>query len=413
MCVRGTEALDPLITVPSNGPQEVLTYQLNPMSTSFSRLASIAAIFEKFRWKKLRLRYLPNCPTTFVGSVLGYLEYDAVDAAASTVKEILNSRSRCYGALYEANELVFSPEGDTQRWYYTSTNATGDAATRQENPATAHIYCDGIAGAGGGSIGQWVVEYECEFCDLRPFTPSSLAAHLGDLSITAAAGDYYGVIDSVANPLSFELTRGEISSSDDLVPKLYTGWKIPQGDFTLTVYCSAVTSNVGHLKFTLVPCIPGSNTVLLDIVPVSDAIALSYFSASYSAPVGGARIVVTCTTTGSPASVTFTIRDVRCVLGSRLIPFRRDGRSGAVCRSFSLPSQAAEAKAALADSTAYGAVVYSSPAVAVSQVDRELVSDYHCVQMPLQQLPSPFPARSSHFAPVGVRAPAGDVKSSR
>jgi len=157
-------------------------------------LATIAVGFSKWRWRKLRIFYVPVCSTATSGSFHMALQYDSFDTAPTTVAAI----SACKGYTtapvwsgYQAASAVCSPsnaippgsvcvELDVTRlskpWYpfITSANLTtvGETLTSAQNqysPARlVYVSADGptTAVSAGRLYAQYVIDL------IEPITPS-------------------------------------------------------------------------------------------------------------------------------------------------------------------------------------------------------------------------------------------------
>lgn len=86
ICVRNTEIFNSI-----NGsvtPSLAMNQACIP--GSFTWLAALALNFGKWRWKSLRLIYIPNCPTTTAGALTLGIYYDTNDATP-TSRQILSA----------------------------------------------------------------------------------------------------------------------------------------------------------------------------------------------------------------------------------------------------------------------------------------------------------------------------------
>jgi hypothetical protein len=218
--VAGVEALDPVF-IPSPtaaGPQSVATYELNPLQSFFSRLSSMASIYEKFKWKLLEVHYRANCGTDTDGSFLGYIDYDPVDIPASTTKSILNQRTRCYGTVWESNCLRYQPQGQSLKWYFCSSDVdNADAEARQNFPGVVRLFISDPTNTEiGKAVGQLFVRYVCEFTDLKPSTPVGLGAavpnqsNTGDALHITTSGAPQSLRTANQHPLDSSSTSGQL-----------------------------------------------------------------------------------------------------------------------------------------------------------------------------------------------------------
>jgi len=85
---------------------------LNPGITSvFPWLSSIARNYNKFRFLRLRFFFSGSCPTSTAGKVWIRLSYDPLDAAPTTLAEVMQSENSCSGPAWfggtVSNEKAF------------------------------------------------------------------------------------------------------------------------------------------------------------------------------------------------------------------------------------------------------------------------------------------------------------------
>lgn len=79
--IRGTDYLTN-ITIgasPAAAGDVLFTTVVNPKTLAIARLATMSTLFERYKFKSLKFRYAPTCPTTTAGQLLGYVDYDTYD----------------------------------------------------------------------------------------------------------------------------------------------------------------------------------------------------------------------------------------------------------------------------------------------------------------------------------------------
>lgn len=152
-------------------------------------LNGVSELYSKYRWRRLRVIYVPKCPTATPGTVAMAITYDRQDAAptslsnlSQTNKAILFPAYAGYGGAQMLSTKTPGPESiyidvDISRfeknWYSVVTPATLTAlATAVQTmyvPATLQVaHADGAAvGVGAGDI---YFQYEIEF--IEPINPA-------------------------------------------------------------------------------------------------------------------------------------------------------------------------------------------------------------------------------------------------
>lgn len=160
------ENLGAAITGPKNivTPYKILEVPLNPMNSVFRLLSQEARLWEKFRFRDVKLRFKESSPQTRIGALFGYTEYDSIDTELNNMQDMLNNRSHCYGPFYKGLVLDATPKFDDQTWYLTQTGiSTNSAEVRQEIQAIMRMFVAGSADEEGTWIGVWEIEGTIEW----------------------------------------------------------------------------------------------------------------------------------------------------------------------------------------------------------------------------------------------------------
>jgi hypothetical protein len=117
----------------------------------------MAALFQRYRIKNLKAKYIPGCSTTTVGTLcFGFVDDDNPSSTVLTGDQILNLRLGCETSPWKNRTLSYRPI-DSSKWYYTLggndrfvTQATFVAAT-------------GIALTPSTTLGDFDLEGDIEF----------------------------------------------------------------------------------------------------------------------------------------------------------------------------------------------------------------------------------------------------------
>jgi len=182
------------------------TYPINPgNSRLFPGLAAEADNYEKYRFKKLRIRYVPS-PTggTTAGGELGqYFDYDPVDAPVTSMTNLKQNESSVVSSVWVPNQINLIPGEDASKWYYVNNGYTNNAAAadRQQNQAIWYAACDRVPS--NTSLGAFELEYVVEFRSRKAPAPLVMVASVSSPTLATTGGaNTYDV------PSTFKQNRG-------------------------------------------------------------------------------------------------------------------------------------------------------------------------------------------------------------
>ncbi len=108
-------------TVPAGG---CLFYsQLSPLSFDGSRIRQLSQMYEQWRFRSLVIEYVPNCPTTTAGGVVGYCTGDVSQNTSLVVgdggvREAFSRAGSLSMAVWEHGK--FELQSTQQKWYFTA-----------------------------------------------------------------------------------------------------------------------------------------------------------------------------------------------------------------------------------------------------------------------------------------------------
>jgi len=150
----------------------VQQFSVNPgQAQTFPLLSSIAKLYEKYRFKKLRFLYRPEVSQYSTGGQTGKVvfgfDYDAADAPPTTKVQIEDTDIHCDAMGYQAMALTV-PTADADnvsRFRYVRPGALPggtDIKTYDVGNINVLTYNNGVT----TSLGELWVEYQCEF-DVR------------------------------------------------------------------------------------------------------------------------------------------------------------------------------------------------------------------------------------------------------
>lgn len=97
--------------------------QLSPLSFDGSRINQLSQMFEQWRFNKLVIEYVPNCPTTTAGGVVGYCTGDiqqnqSLVTGDGGVREAFSRAGSLALPVWEHG--AFHMNATQQKWYYTA-----------------------------------------------------------------------------------------------------------------------------------------------------------------------------------------------------------------------------------------------------------------------------------------------------
>lgn len=212
--VRGTEWIGP-VTVPANAVagQVLRNDYVQPAEFGDSRLALFGQMYEKFRFRRLRYRFIPAVGSTQPGSLLLAYDRDISDPTpppgAQAIRQFMSWADSVQGNAWMNHTLTAQLECP-DAGYYTDESVGGDERLCYQGQFYVAVV-NPFGNAADLVIGNMVLEY-----DLELFVPQLQArvptAHIDNTGATKpAAGDAFqqyikdaaGVIKTAATVLSY------------------------------------------------------------------------------------------------------------------------------------------------------------------------------------------------------------------
>lgn len=148
------------------------TYVMNPAdSKTFPWLSSIAKLFDKYKFHKLRFFFINNSPTSIAGNVTMAVDFDTLDASPANGTQMSNLAKFSTFAPWKQEELtvpVNRPGNNT--WLYTLDNQgtiPNPADLKTYNLGNFLISSEGISTT-SYLVGYLCVEYDVELLDKNP-----------------------------------------------------------------------------------------------------------------------------------------------------------------------------------------------------------------------------------------------------
>lgn len=148
------------------------SYSINPAdSKTFPWLSSIAKLFDKYKFHKLRFFFINNSPTSIAGNVTMAVDFDTLDATPATGTQMSNLARFATFAPWKQEELLIpvNRAGNNQ-WLYTLDNQgtlPESIDLKTYNLGNFLISSEGLAST-DYLIGYLCVEYDVELLDKNP-----------------------------------------------------------------------------------------------------------------------------------------------------------------------------------------------------------------------------------------------------
>lgn len=145
------------------------SYIINPAnSTTFPWLSSIAALFDKYKFHKLRFFFINNSPTSIAGNVTMAVDFDTLDSVPATGVAMSNLAKFTSFAPWKAEELVIPVNRPSNNvWLFTAGSVPSGADAKTYNLGNFLISTEGITTT-NYLTGYLCVEYDVELLDKNP-----------------------------------------------------------------------------------------------------------------------------------------------------------------------------------------------------------------------------------------------------
>lgn len=171
----------------ANPGDVVFDLKLNPASMAVTRMAKIASLFQKFKFTRCSLNYVPSCPATTPGSLLGFVQMDvSQDPVAGGGATLLQIAASQYGAV---STNVYAPYSwalrniDPALSYYVDAKQSPDERLGYQGRLIILDVEGNVA-----SPGSMYIEYELEL--FIPQMGSSVTTGTGSLAECSTGVDY-------------------------------------------------------------------------------------------------------------------------------------------------------------------------------------------------------------------------------
>lgn len=163
-------------------------YQVNAGSgNAFPWLSQIAANYDRYRFKRLRLVYIPLCPTTEAGRVTLCYDVDSTDPIPLDRQSISNYHCSSEGAPW-ATQYLDCKLSDNSKWYYTDASGINTLSTSplNANLDQGQFFAVTYSGSSSNSVGEIYALYDVELTDPQPSGASMFQTFGNAASVSSA-----------------------------------------------------------------------------------------------------------------------------------------------------------------------------------------------------------------------------------
>jgi hypothetical protein len=164
--LKGSDLLQSLIGTSTNLAGDLLAnIPMNPTLLPNSKLNLYASMYEKYRFKKLRVRFATAISTSFGGQLVATFDDDPDSVARYSTTGYENVRlsaDHTGGVMWAAREntVVLDATPVNKQWFYTDTNWIEPRTSIQANLL---IFQAGVMDTATKTLGQLLLDYEIEF----------------------------------------------------------------------------------------------------------------------------------------------------------------------------------------------------------------------------------------------------------
>ena len=185
---RGSDFLGPLqvkagANIASAADRILLANSISPSAYPGTRLTQLAPLWERYRFRRFKLRWVPAVPKTIACQLIVYQDTDPLDDPSTiTNPESLVRQATAQTGSQQFNfinpmSIELAQRADDQL-YYTGNDKQNERFSRQGNfyviQVTDPLDLNGVALTGDIMAGSLYVDWECEF-QIAQINPSAAA----------------------------------------------------------------------------------------------------------------------------------------------------------------------------------------------------------------------------------------------
>jgi len=284
--IRGTDFLSAVTsTNGGNAAGDVLTTQIaNPRVLGLARLATMANLFERFKFRRLSFRYVPVANATQTGQLLGYVDYDVIDnpTGLSGVQNL----QRAAAHLGEKPVQIWEPV----TWEVRDVDPLTDLYTSYDeieprwSAQGIFVLLAGSAIASNIPLGNIYIDYDVDF-----FIPQVEEGAVNGFASSWTAG-------------------GSPSTSSILGTSVASSWN----NLNASISGNVVTVPAGSFLVTL--AVSGTGISSVSATAGSGVSVVSFFNTWNSAGTAGQFVLAITSTTGGTFTLSATASTVTTTL---------------------------------------------------------------------------------------------------
>lgn len=253
-------------TVAINNGSSVYTVNAGS-GNAFPWLSQIAANYDRYRFKRLRLVYVPLCPTTEGGRVTMLYDVDSTDPIPLDRQALSNYHCSSEGAPW-ATQYLDCKLSDNSKWYYTDGTSSNSLTNNTLNATLdqGQFFAATYAGTSTNSIGEIYALYDVELTDPQPSGANVFQS--------------FGVGDTTSNTFPSNAPIFNTTGSSNSISLAFGS----PGRYMLSLYCASTSAgtfsvsggafNVGDRRVT-----NATNTNAVAIVSVGNLPGSATFGA--------------------------------------------------------------------------------------------------------------------------------------
>lgn len=169
--IQETERIGTITANSTAGSFKADGYVLNPANTTtFPWLSSIASLYDKYKFHKLKFSYINNAPTNVAGNVSLAVDFDTLDTSPATSVAMSNLAKFKTFAPWKSEtlEIPVNRRGNNL-WLYTEdtqAQANTNVDLKTYNLGKFYVSTEGMSAS--QVAGYLVVEYDVELLDKNP-----------------------------------------------------------------------------------------------------------------------------------------------------------------------------------------------------------------------------------------------------
>lgn len=191
--VRGTEFLSTVTgTTTATTGTTLVTQLIGPHSLGVGRLAAFASLYEKYRFRRFIVRYVPIANATVSGQVMGYFDMDPTEIPTSTTPLAAFQRGVAhFGArsnnVWEPRDFEMKDDDPTRLLYTSNVTATEPSERMVYQSRFSLLAASALTAV---ALGNLYLDYEIEFVNPQiDSVPASTAATGAKISSGGSVSD--------------------------------------------------------------------------------------------------------------------------------------------------------------------------------------------------------------------------------